>query len=290
MFGGARRFGSSLASTSLLIALLFLFAACAPLAERGDRVTIDYVARFSNGTVFDTSIARVAQENGIYSDLRLYAPLIFTIGDGTVIPGLDKGVIGMRKGESRRITVAPEDAYGPEKKGLFATYKVHQSTPRVIPVKREERVPAPVFFSRHLDAEPGDEITSGGTRYTYVRREGNEVVLRIESVVGDHLALPKTSWNGTIIAENETAYLVRQDPPAVDTIETPLGPATLTVTNEAVDLDVIAAVGDSFTQQGRRGRVVAHNGTHIIVDYNHPLAGETLVFDVTLLALEKGSQ
>eukprot|EP00579_Thalassiosira_antarctica_P031673 CAMPEP_0201995298 /NCGR_PEP_ID=MMETSP0905-20130828/2799_1 /ASSEMBLY_ACC=CAM_ASM_000554 /TAXON_ID=420261 /ORGANISM="Thalassiosira antarctica, Strain CCMP982" /LENGTH=220 /DNA_ID=CAMNT_0048550381 /DNA_START=29 /DNA_END=691 /DNA_ORIENTATION=- len=39
-------------------------------------------------------------------------PLIFTVGDGTVLPGLDSGVIGMTKGSIRRIIVPADVGYG----------------------------------------------------------------------------------------------------------------------------------------------------------------------------------
>mmetsp|Transcript_9344 Transcript_9344/g.16892 ORF Transcript_9344/g.16892 Transcript_9344/m.16892 type:complete len:221 (-) Transcript_9344:96-758(-) len=39
-------------------------------------------------------------------------PLIFTVGDGTVLPGLDSGVVGMTKGGIRRIIVPADVGYG----------------------------------------------------------------------------------------------------------------------------------------------------------------------------------
>ena len=39
-------------------------------------------------------------------------PLKFVIGDKTIIPGLESGLLGMRIGEEKLITVEPKDAYG----------------------------------------------------------------------------------------------------------------------------------------------------------------------------------
>jgi FKBP-type peptidyl-prolyl cis-trans isomerase 2 len=40
------------------------------------------------------------------------SPLVFTVGAGEVIQGLERGLMGMTTGETRRITVEPADAYG----------------------------------------------------------------------------------------------------------------------------------------------------------------------------------
>lgn len=69
------------------------------VATRGDVVAVHYVGTLENGTVFDSS-----RERGW--------PFIFTLGIGEVISGWDQGVLGMREGEIRRLTIAPELAYG----------------------------------------------------------------------------------------------------------------------------------------------------------------------------------
>lgn len=82
--------------------------------ERGDEVTIEYVGRLNDDTVFDTSREPVAEEAGLTdaeSD-REYAPLTVSIGDGRIIEGLEEGLVGMEKGDAETITVPPEKAYG----------------------------------------------------------------------------------------------------------------------------------------------------------------------------------
>jgi len=39
-------------------------------------------------------------------------PFSFTVGSGQVIPGFDKGVLGMAVGEEKTFTVSPEEGYG----------------------------------------------------------------------------------------------------------------------------------------------------------------------------------
>jgi len=84
--------------------------------ETGDSITIEYVGRFEDGTVFDTSRYAVAAEHGLDeaqdNDEDDYSPLSFTVGEANVIDGLDEAVVGMEKGEESTVTIPPEKAYG----------------------------------------------------------------------------------------------------------------------------------------------------------------------------------
>nr|WP_048058015.1 peptidylprolyl isomerase [Methanothermococcus okinawensis] len=82
------------------------------VVKNGTTVSVDYIGKFENGTVFDTSIKSVAIKNGIYNPNRDYKPLNFTVGDGRLIKGFENAVIGMHVGENKTVTIPPEDAYG----------------------------------------------------------------------------------------------------------------------------------------------------------------------------------
>lgn len=71
-----------------------------PAAKSGDTVAVQYVgANFSNGEEFDASWDRGQ-------------PFSFPLGSGQVIKGWDKGVVGMRVGGRRQLTIPPELGYG----------------------------------------------------------------------------------------------------------------------------------------------------------------------------------
>lgn len=73
-------------------------------AKLGDRVRVHYKLFLNDGTIFDSSLER--------------EPLEFTIGEGMVIPGFENAVIGMNEGETKNISLPPEDAYGPYRNDL----------------------------------------------------------------------------------------------------------------------------------------------------------------------------
>jgi len=82
------------------------------VVKAGDTVQVDYTGKLEDGTVFDTSTEEVAKQAGIYNANRTYAPLTFVAGADQMIKGFDEGVIGMKVGEEKTITIPPEEAYG----------------------------------------------------------------------------------------------------------------------------------------------------------------------------------
>lgn len=65
-------------------------------AGRGDTVSVKYRGALENGKEFDS---------GTYP---------FQIGSGTVIPGWEEGIAGMKVGGKRKLTIPPDLAYGPQ--------------------------------------------------------------------------------------------------------------------------------------------------------------------------------
>lgn len=93
-----------------VIALIAYFIATKPgVVKQGDTVLVNYVAKV-NGTVLDTNIKEVAEQNKIAK--KSYEPLELVAGEGKFIKGFEDALYGMKEGEKKTVTIPPELGYG----------------------------------------------------------------------------------------------------------------------------------------------------------------------------------
>jgi len=118
-------------------------------AKNGDTVTVHFTGRLQDGRTFDTS------KGG--------KPLSFTIGAGAMMPGFEAGVMGLKEGETKTFTVAPEEAYGPNHEKL------------TVAIDKSE-------FPEHIAPEVGQRIK-------IPHPEGGEVHVTITDVDGEQVTL-----------------------------------------------------------------------------------------------------
>lgn len=75
-----------------------------PEVKKGDTISINYLGTLPDGTKFDSSYDRGQ-------------PFTTQIGTGQVIEGWDLGVIGMKVGGKRKLTIPPDLGYGAQAVG-----------------------------------------------------------------------------------------------------------------------------------------------------------------------------
>ena len=68
-----------------------------PEVAKGDVLNMNYVGKLEDGSIFDQSSGQ---------------PLQFKLGTGAVIQGWDEGILGMKVGGKRTLTIPPDLAYG----------------------------------------------------------------------------------------------------------------------------------------------------------------------------------
>lgn len=94
-----------------------------PAAKNGDLITVDYKGTLTNGKMFEQSFGK--------------APYSFFLGNQEVIKGWDIGLLGMKVGGTRRLTVPASLGYGSQGNGdipanstLKFEIKLYQIWPR----------------------------------------------------------------------------------------------------------------------------------------------------------------
>ncbi len=70
------------------------------VAKPGDTISVQYVGKFTDGKVFDSSQAHGGK------------PFSFVLGAGKVIKGWDEGLVGMKVGGTRLLAIPPALGYG----------------------------------------------------------------------------------------------------------------------------------------------------------------------------------
>ncbi len=81
--------------------------------EKGDVVEVEYTLYdATTGEVIETTSEEVAKQAGIYDEKKRYGPRIVVVGEGSLLPGLEEAIIGMKEGEEKEVEIPPAKAYG----------------------------------------------------------------------------------------------------------------------------------------------------------------------------------
>jgi len=115
--------------------------------KENDTVRVHYTGKLTTGEVFDTSLER--------------EPLEVALGQGSLIPGFEKGLLDMEVAEKKTINIPMEEAYGEVQKELFQEIA-------------KEQLPA------EINPEIGMGLVSRG-------EDGSERQLRIADVKDDSI-------------------------------------------------------------------------------------------------------
>lgn len=78
----------------------------------GDTVKVHYTGKLEDGSVFDSSVER--------------DPLEITLGEGKLIPGFEKAVVGLEVGDKTTANIESADAYGDRREDLELSIERNQ--------------------------------------------------------------------------------------------------------------------------------------------------------------------
>jgi len=76
--------------------------------NKNDFVELEFIGKIKDGEIFDTNITKEAEKIGIAIDETSF---IICIGQGMVIPGLDKALENKETGKKYSVEIAPKEAF-----------------------------------------------------------------------------------------------------------------------------------------------------------------------------------
>jgi FKBP-type peptidyl-prolyl cis-trans isomerase FkpA len=105
-----------------------------PVAAAGDTVVVNYVGRFMNDKVFDTSIKDTAVKDKKFEAMRPYKPIHIVAGGHQVIPGWDEALLLLNKGAVATLVLPSKLAYGANGMQIIGPYTPIAFTLQVVDI------------------------------------------------------------------------------------------------------------------------------------------------------------
>ena len=111
-----------------------------------DFIELEYTGKFKeDNTIFDTTSQQVAKDNDLFQEGAEYAPIIICIGQGQVIKGLDKALVGKETNKEYTLDIQPEEAYGKKNAKLIQLISTSK------------------FIKQNIQPMPGLQVNIDGT-------------------------------------------------------------------------------------------------------------------------------
>ncbi len=209
----------------------------------GDNVTVNVLGTDANGSAFWPMGPRSA-----------------TVGDGTFVPGLDKGLLGLSPGASFNLTLAPQDAFGNVSRSRTSTVKVD------VALKRNTTMEKGNFDDRWPGPTLGQAVPTKPWPSTVVAIGNKSVTLRYDPTADASVRYYKY-WNSTVTGFNATE----------------------------IDLHNDLFVGFQYTRYVSSAHanltyvVTRQTASSWFLDGNPPLAGKTVTFVGTVVSVTPGA-
>jgi FKBP-type peptidyl-prolyl cis-trans isomerase SlyD len=127
--------------------------------QHHDFIEIDYTGKLTDGTVFDTTVEKVAKGSGIGNEKSKFAPLVVCVGERQVLPGLDDSLEGKEVNQKFEVNIAAENAFGKRD------------------VKKMKIVPMSTFKEHNVQPQPGLQIDVDGEKGLVSRVSGGRVIV-----------------------------------------------------------------------------------------------------------------
>jgi len=175
-------------------------------------------------------------------------------GFAGLFPGSGQAVLGMRVGERKTVSVPVEKGFGPRDDGKVEVY----ARQRILP--KTAGIPVSAYLKNVGHAPETGKVIHLSPYFPSRVTGVKDGIVILENIVTDG-----------------------------DVVKDAFGTATIAVEADRIVITLDPAIGAPFEAKDKKGVIADKDDTHFYVDYNHPLAGKALVFDVEVLGLKKFS-
>jgi len=128
--------------------------------KKGDIIKVSYTGKFEDGLIETTDEATAKKENAYNKD-RQYKPAIIVVGEGQVLPGLDRALEEMDVDKGKKLNLAPKDAFGERSFKLI----------KLVPMRefRQQKVNPFPGMVLEIEGQPAkiQSVTSGRVRVDF---------------------------------------------------------------------------------------------------------------------------
>jgi FKBP-type peptidyl-prolyl cis-trans isomerase 2 len=228
------------------------------IVQNGDLVEVDYTASLKTGEVIWTTQSAVAEDPNMekvswYKAQQNYAPETIVAGQKASFPGIGDTVLGLGLGDTKRMTLPPEKAFGQRNMQLLKRFDRVKTMPRKVTIPAKE----------------------------YVERYG-------VFPVKDKAVAFNPYVNGRVVEVNEGGAVLELEPTAEET-ESEFGVTRAVLKGDTIEMTLTPKMHAPFEVKKQRGRIVASDEKKFTVDFNSPLAGEEIVLDLEVVSVIKRS-
>lgn len=118
------------------------------MIQDGRTISIEYTLKLDDGSTADTNVGE--------------EPLVYQQGSAQILPALEQSLSGLEVGDTKQVTLSPEEGYGPVDSGAYETVN-------------SDLIPED---ARHAGAQLVAQSPDGGRRLVRVHEvKGDEIVL-----------------------------------------------------------------------------------------------------------------
>ena len=230
------------------------------LIQLKDLVVIDVTAGTEDGLLINTTLENVANQKDRkwligQGKSEKFHPVEVIAGEEQGFPGVNDTVIGMKKGEQKIVTIPAEKAYGEKDPQKILKYPSVRRIPRMA---RAE----PLGFVQQYGIFPikGKQISFN----PYLNAKIMDVVetgVALELFMKPEEEMEKVNYGKTTVTLEKDEFLIKLRP----------------------------EIGAVFELEKEKGIITEAGEDTFTVDFNHPMAGKSMVLEVKVLDFTKAS-